>query len=152
MGIFDDINKVQLLGNVTKDPEVKYTNNGTAVVNVDVATNRSYKHNDEWKKETDYHKVVLWSKLAEQVERYIKKGTRVIIEGRLTTRTYEDKEGNKKYVTEIVASDLVLVKNYKGDDERAQEKEVEKIVDEALDENTPVETSNDDLEDDDLPF
>ncbi len=106
------VNKVILVGNLGKDPEVKYTPQGTAVAKITVATSSSYKDktSGEWQETTEWHNVVLWQRLAEIAGEYLKKGNKVYIEGRLQTRSWDDKQtGQKKYMTEVVANDLVLL-------------------------------------------
>lgn len=106
------VNKVILVGNLGKDPEVKYTPQGTAVAKVTVATSSSYKDKttNEWQETTEWHNVVLWQRLAEIAGEYLKKGSKVYIEGRLQTRSWDDKQtGQKKYMTEVVANELVLL-------------------------------------------
>ncbi|HXY13474.1 MAG TPA: single-stranded DNA-binding protein [Terriglobales bacterium] len=105
------VNKVILVGNLGKDPEVKYTPQGTPVAKLTLATNERYKDkNGEWQDRTEWHNVVLWQRLAEIAGEYLKKGGKVYIEGRLQTRSWDDKQTNqKRYMTEIVASDLVLL-------------------------------------------
>jgi len=105
------VNKVILLGNLGKDPEVKYTPQGTAVAKITVATNERYKDKEgQWQDRTEWHNVVLWQRLAEIAGEYLKKGSKVYIEGKLQTRSWEDKQTNqKRYMTEIVANDLVLL-------------------------------------------
>jgi len=105
------VNKVILIGNLGKDPEVKYTPSGTPVAKLAIATNERYKDkNGEWQDRTEWHNVVLWQRLAEIAGEYLKKGGKVYIEGRLQTRSWEDKQTNqKRYATEIVANDLVLL-------------------------------------------
>lgn len=105
------VNKVILIGNVGKDPEVKYTPNGTPVAKFSVATNEKYKdRHDEWQESVEWHTVVAWQRLAEIVGEYVAKGSRVYIEGKLRTSSWEDKQsGERKYRTEIVALDLVLL-------------------------------------------
>jgi single-strand DNA-binding protein len=104
------VNKVILVGNLGKDPELKHTGSGTAVATMTVATNERYKDkNGEWQDKTEWHNVVLWSRLAEIAAEYLKKGRSVYVEGRLQTRSWEDKQGQKRYTTEIVANDLVLL-------------------------------------------
>lgn len=105
------LNKVMLIGNLGKDPEVKYTPSGTPVAKLTVATNERYKDKDgQWADRTEWHNVVLWQRLAEIAGEYLKKGGKVYVEGRLQTRSWEDKQTNqKRYMTEIVASDLVLL-------------------------------------------
>ncbi|HEY7099404.1 MAG TPA: single-stranded DNA-binding protein [Terriglobales bacterium] len=105
------VNKVILLGNLGKDPEVKYTPGGTPVAKITLATNERYKDKEgNWQDRTEWHNVVLWQRLAEIAGEYLKKGGKVYIEGRLQTRSWDDKNtGQKKYATEVVASDLVLL-------------------------------------------
>jgi single-strand DNA-binding protein len=105
------VNKVILVGRLGKDPEVKYTPQGTAVANFTLATNQNFKDKSgEWQERTDWHNVVLWERLAEIAGEYLKKGSQAYIEGRLQTRSWDDKQtGQKKYMTEVVASELVLL-------------------------------------------
>ena len=105
------LNKVQLIGNLGKDPEVKYTPSGTPVAKIAIATNERFKDKDgQWQDRTEWHNVVLWQRLAEIAGEYLKKGGKVYIEGRLQTRSWDDKQTNqKKYMTEVVASDLILL-------------------------------------------
>jgi single-strand DNA-binding protein len=105
------VNKVFLLGNLGKDPELKYTPQGTPVAKITIATNERFKDKDgQWTDRTEWHNVVLWQRLAEIAGEYLKKGGKVYIEGRLQTRSWDDKQtGQKKYMTEIVANDLVLL-------------------------------------------
>ena len=112
------VNKVILIGNLGKDPEVKYTPSGTAVAKLTLATNERFKDKGgEWQDRTEWHNVVLWARLAEIAGEYLKKGGKVYIEGRLQTRSWDDKNTNqKKYMTEVVASDLVLLSG-RGDGE-----------------------------------
>jgi single-strand DNA-binding protein len=105
------VNKVILIGNLGKDPEVKFTPQGTPVAKITLATNERFKDKDgHWQDRTEWHNVVLWQRLAEIAGEYLKKGGKVYIEGRLQTRSWDDKtSGQKKYMTEVVASDLVLL-------------------------------------------
>jgi single-strand DNA-binding protein len=105
------INKVILIGNLGKDPEVKYTPSGSPVAKITLATNERFKDKSgEWQDRTEWHNVVLWQRLAEIAGEYLKKGGKVYIEGRLQTRSWDDKtSGQKKYMTEVVANDLVLL-------------------------------------------
>jgi single-strand DNA-binding protein len=105
------VNKVILIGNLGKDPEVKYTPQGTAVAKITLATNERFKDKSgTWQDRTEWHNVVLWQRLAEIAGEYLKKGGKVYIEGRLQTRSWDDKQTNqKKYMTEVVANDLVLL-------------------------------------------
>jgi single-strand DNA-binding protein len=105
------LNRVQLIGNLGKDPEIKYTPQGTAVAKITIATNERFKDKaGEWQDRTEWHNVVLWQRLAEIAGEYLKKGGKVYVEGRLQTRSWDDKtSGQKKYMTEVVASDLILL-------------------------------------------
>src|ERR1035441_3986332 len=105
------INKVILIGNLGKDPEVKFTPQGTPVAKITLATNERFKGKDgQWQDRTEWHNVVLWQRLAEIAGEYLKKGGKVYIEGRLQTRSWDDKtSGQKKYMTEVVASDIILL-------------------------------------------
>jgi single-strand DNA-binding protein len=105
------VNKVILIGNLGKDPEVKYTPQGTAVAKLTLATNESYKDKDgQWQERTEWHNVVLWQRLAEIAGEYLKKGGKVYIEGRLQTRSWDDKQTNqKRYMTEVVGQTMVLL-------------------------------------------
>ena len=105
------VNKVILIGNLGKDPEVKYTPSGTPVAKFTLATNERYKDKDgQWQDRTEWHNIVAWQRLAEIVGEYVKKGSKLYIEGKLQTSSWEDKQsGEKKYRTEIVAQDLVLL-------------------------------------------
>src|SRR6266849_983112 len=105
------VNKVILIGNLGKDPEVKYTPSGTPVAKLTLATNERFKDKGgEWQDRTEWHNVVVWQRLAEIAGEYLKKGSKVYIEGRLQTRSWDDKQtGEKKYVTEVVAGDLILL-------------------------------------------
>jgi single-strand DNA-binding protein len=110
------VNEVRLLGNLGKDAEIKFTPSGAQVATFSVATERSWKDKstDEWKKETQWTNCVLWGK--EKVADQLKKGTKVHVSGRLQTRNYEDKDGKKVYVTEVVADDAIVLN---GQDNRA---------------------------------
>jgi single-strand DNA-binding protein len=103
------VNKVILIGNLGRDAETKFTPNGAARTTFSVATSRRWKDQQtgEWKEETDWHNVVLWRQ--ENLANYLTKGRQVYIEGRLQTRSYEDKEGKKVYMTEVVAEDVLLL-------------------------------------------
>lgn len=103
-------NKVQLIGNLGNDPEIINLDSGKKLAKFTVATNESYK-NDAGEKITDtqWHHVVAWGKTAEIIEKYVTKGKEVAVEGKLTHRSYEDKTGEKRYATEVVVSDLLLL-------------------------------------------
>ena len=104
------VNKVILLGNLGRDPELRYTPNGTPVANFTLATNEVWKDKEGQKQEhTEWHRVVVWGKLAEVAGEYLKKGRQVYIEGGIRSRTYKDKDGNDRTATEIRADSLVMV-------------------------------------------
>jgi single-strand DNA-binding protein len=104
------LNKVMLIGNVGKDPEMRYTANGKAVTTFSVACNRAYSSQDgERREETDWFDVVAWDKLAELCSQYLQKGRQAYIEGRLQTRSWEGQDGQKRYKTEVVANTVLFL-------------------------------------------
>lgn len=104
------VNKVILIGNVGADPDVRYLEGGTAVANLRLATTESYKNkNGEKVDQTEWHNIVLWRGLAEIVEKYVHKGMRLYIEGRLRTRSWDDQNGAKRYTTEIWADNMQML-------------------------------------------
>jgi len=109
------VNKVILIGNLGKDPELRYAPNGSAVASFSLATSEQWKDQEGNPQErTSWHNVVVWSKLAEIAAEYLKKGAKVYLEGRLQYRDYETKDGNKRYVTEVVANELVMLSPRQG--------------------------------------
>lgn len=103
-------NKVQLIGNLGSAPEMKQFENGKQMVRFSIATSDTYRNaQGETVKDTQWHNVVAWGTVAKIAEKYLEKGKEVAIEGKLTNRSYEDKDGHKKYVTEIIASDILLL-------------------------------------------
>jgi single-strand DNA-binding protein len=110
------VNKVILIGNLGRDPEVRYTPNGAAICNVTIATSRNWKAKDSGEKmeETEWHRVVFYDRLAEIAGEYLKKGRSVYVEGRLKTRKWQDKEGVEKYTTEIIAEEMKMLGNREG--------------------------------------
>lgn len=110
------VNKVILVGNLGKDPEVRHLDSGRAVANFSLATSESYKNrNGERVTNTEWHNIVLWSPLAEIAEKFLKKGNQIYVEGKLTTRSYDDRDGNKRYITEVVGNNLTMLGG-RGDD------------------------------------
>ncbi|BAX79504.1 single-stranded DNA-binding protein [Labilibaculum antarcticum] len=104
------VNKVILVGNVGKDPEVKYLDNGVAVCNFSLATSETYNNkNGEKVTQTEWHNIVLWRKLAEIAESYVKKGMQIYVEGQIRTRNWEDKDGIKRYTTEIFGTTMQML-------------------------------------------
>ncbi|GFE59643.1 single-stranded DNA-binding protein [Geobacter sp. AOG2] len=104
------LNKVMLIGNLGKDPEVRYTPAGVAVASFNLATSERFKSKSgEWEERTEWHRVTLWSKLAEIAGEYLSKGKTVYIEGRLQTRKWQDNSGNERYTTEIVGEKMQML-------------------------------------------
>lgn len=103
-------NKVQLIGHVGQDPEIKTFDGGKKLASITIATNDFY-INDKGEKieQTEWHKVAAWGKVADIIEKYVEKGKEIAVEGKLTHRSYEDKDGNKRYITEVVAQDILLL-------------------------------------------
>jgi single-strand DNA-binding protein len=108
------LNKVMLIGRLGADPEIRYTADGTAVATLSIATNRPVKREDKWEEEPEWHRVVAWRRLAEICGEYLSKGRQVYVEGRLRTRSWEDQDGNKRWTTEVVARDMMMLDS-KGD-------------------------------------
>ena len=110
------LNKVQIIGNLGRDPEVRYTPSGSAVCNVSVATTRQWKNKDsgERQEETEWHRVVFYDRLAEIAGEYLKKGRSVYVEGRLKTRKWQDKEGKEQYNTEVIATEMQMLGGREG--------------------------------------
>ena len=110
------VNKVILVGNLGRDPETRHLENGRAVTNFPLATSETYKTKEgERVTKTEWHNVVLWTPLAEIAEKYLNKGSQVYIEGKLTTRQWDDKDGNKRYTTEVVAREMTLLGSRQSD-------------------------------------
>ena len=110
------VNKVILVGNLGKDPEVRYSPNGGAVANITIATSESWKDKTSGEKQekTEWHRVVFFGRLAEIAGEYLKKGAQIYIEGRLQTRKWQDKEGKDRYTTEIVANEMQMLGSREG--------------------------------------
>ena len=141
------INKVILVGRLGRDPELRYTPSGTAVANFSLATDERWSSNGETQSRTEWHNIVVWSKLAEICNQYLTKGRLVFIEGRLQTRDWEDKDGNKRRTTEIVATDMKMLGG------RREDTPVGNTV--AAETESSSESSNDmevGITDDDIPF
>jgi len=112
------VNKAIIVGNLGRDPEVRYSANGNAIANVTIATTESWKdrQSGERQEKTEWHRVVFFSRLAEIAGEYLKKGSKVYIEGRLQTRKWEDRDGNERYTTEIVANEMQMLGGRGGGD------------------------------------
>lgn len=153
------LNKAIIIGNLGSDPEIRTTGNGTRVAQFSVATSRSWTNQSgEQQEKTEWHRIVAWSKLADIVERYLKKGNQVYIEGEIQYRSYEDKDGVTKYTTEINARDMLMLGGREGGGggsdsggsrERAPAKKSGGGGDKSYDDFQPPPFGD---EDDDLPF
>jgi single-strand DNA-binding protein len=140
------LNKVQLIGRLGKDPEVRYTNDNIAVAKLAIATAESYKDKSGAKQEiTEWHNVVCWRNLAEIAEKYLTKGKQVYIEGKLRTRNWEDKDGNKRYTTEIIADNFIML-DKRDSSEQHTESPTRKVSEATM---PQIETTT---PEDDLPF
>lgn len=105
-------NKVQLIGNVGQEPTITNLESGKKVARLSLATNENYKNGKgEKKTDTNWHTVIAWGKTADIIEKYVTKGKEIAIEGKLTSRSYEDKEGVKRYVTEVIVNEILLLSN-----------------------------------------
>ncbi len=140
------INKVILVGNVGKDPEVKYLESGTAVARFSLATNESYKNkNGEKVTNTEWHNIEVWRGTAEFVEKYVRKGTQLYVEGKIRTENWEDREGNKRYTTKILVDSLQLLS-------RKDDNNVESAAPPAIESQENNANNQDEEQADDLPF
>ena len=114
-------NRVQLIGNLGQDPEIKTLDSGKKVAHFTLATNYAYKNNEGQKiEETLWHNIVAWNGLAERASKYLKKGREVAVDGRLAYRSYEDKQGVTKYITEIVLNEILLLRSSKKDEPKEE--------------------------------
>ncbi len=154
------LNRVQLIGNLTRDPELRYTPNGTAVCSFGIATNRSWTTEaGEKKDEAEFHNIVAWNKLAELCSQFLVKGSKVFVEGRLTNRSWQAQDGTQRNRTEIVISDMILLGERKNgavaetDGEKEEEQAEEKAPKETPEKESP-ETNEEEEEvaPDDIPF
>lgn len=153
------LNRVHLIGNLTRDPELRYTPQGTAVCSFSIATNRSWTTDSgEKKDEADFHRIVAWNKLAELCGQFLSKGKKVYVEGRLSTRNWDAKDGTQKSTTEVIISDMILLD---GGGKRSEEAEVEeseeakpakKAAKKETEEKEEVEESSAEVAPDDIPF
>jgi single-strand DNA-binding protein len=120
-----NLNKVMLIGNLTRDPEMRYTPQGNAVASFTIATNREWMTDGEKKQAADFHNAVAWNKLAEICGQLLKRGTKVFVEGRLQNRSWVDNaSGQKKYKTEVVVDDLIILSNKKADGSMMEDEEM----------------------------
>lgn len=110
--MFGDVNEVRLLGNITNEPELRFTPSGAGVLSFGLATNRRYKKGEEWVDDVTYHNIVIWGPRAQSLSQRVKKGTRLFLGGRLQTRSWDGQDGKKQYKTEVVADEVSLVSRY----------------------------------------
>lgn len=149
------INKAILIGNVGHDPEIRYTgdvNNGTKVATVRLATTERYRdRNGNPQEHTEWHSVVMWRNLADLVEKYVRKGTQIYVEGRIRTRSWDDQTGNKRYTTEIVA-DTVQLLGRRSDNQPQQQGYQQPVQQATAPAASPAAPIIDDSDENDLPF
>jgi single-strand DNA-binding protein len=110
----DGLNRVEIIGNLGKDPEMRYTANGTAMTRFSVAVGRSFQVDGERREETEWFNVVAWNKLAELVQAHLTKGRKVYVEGRQSTRSWDGQDGQKRYMTELVANQVIFLDRPQG--------------------------------------
>ncbi len=137
------VNKALIIGNLGQDPEIKYTQSGSPVANLSVATSERWKDKNtgEQKEQTEWHRVVVFGRLAEIAEQYLKKGSKVFIEGKIQTRDWEDSEGNKKYTTEVVAREMTMLDSRASMDSNTSSSD-----------NSAKDAAKDDNSEEDIPF
>lgn len=131
------VNKVILIGNVGKEPEIRTTKGGTTIANCSLATSERVKRGDEWQEETSWHNLVLFGRTAEVVSQYVQKGGKIAVEGRIQYRSWEDKEGNKRYTTEIVVDRLELLGSKGGGTRHEPRREEDRGGEHQYDEDPP---------------
>lgn len=152
------VNKVILVGNLGRDPEVKYAANGAAITNVTIATSESWndKQTGEKQEKTEWHRVVFFRRLAEIAGEYLRKGSQVYIEGKLQTRKWQDQNGQDRYTTEIVANEMQMLGGRGGEagaQPQAQQGGSGGFRDNSKPQSSPAQSSsNNDFADDDIPF
>lgn len=152
------LNRVQLIGNLTRDPELRYTPSGTAVTSFGLATNRSWTTDTgEKHEESEFHNIVAWNKLAELCSQFLVKGRKVYVEGRLATRNWTGQDGVQKSRTEIVIDDMILLDNKgqqseSGRDERPARQSSSKQSEDISKNEPQEEKGGDDVQPDDIPF
>ncbi len=148
------VNRVILVGHLGGDPEMRYTSSGTPVTNFSLATNERWNNQDgERQERTEWHKIVTWSKLAEISNQYLTKGQLVFIEGRIQTREWDDRDGNKRRTTEIIASDMRMMSPRSSDGPRQEQEQEQEPVGVAAEGGNPAEEQMDaGVTEDDIPF
>lgn len=146
------LNKVILIGNLGKDPEIKDVG-GRSVANFSLATTESYKDKTGNKIDTtEWHNLVLWSPLAEIASRFLKKGNQIYVEGRLRTRSWDDQQGNKKYTTEVIVNNMLMLGGPKDSSTQTMENTGNNVIHNSEFQQNTVSTNSDEGINDDLPF
>lgn len=141
------INKVILIGNIIKDPEIKTLLSGQGLATFSLATNRTWKDKDGSKKEqAEYHNIVIFGKLSDVVAKYCKKGMKIYIEGRLQTRSWDDQNGAKKYRTEIIGENLSMLSRFEKDNTEAIKEELSDVT------HATVQYDEEEINIEDIPF
>ncbi len=131
------INKAILIGNLGADPEVRYTQNGTAVANFNIATTETWTKEGQKEEKTEWHRIVAFARLGEICGEYLSKGSKVYIEGRIQTRQWDDKDGNKRYTTEIVAREMKMLSPKGSGDQGGQYHEEPPMAEPAMGDDVP---------------
>ena len=146
------LNKVMLIGNLGADPEIKYSPSGTSIANLRLATNESRKNSEgEWEERTEWHRVVVFGKQAEFCKDYLRKGSKIFVEGRIQTRSWDDQGGQKHYMTEVVSFNMVML-DPKGQDVSLNAPEPQKTSASAADTVSEPPAGSFPEGEDDLPF
>lgn len=163
------LNKVQLIGNLTRDPEVRYTGKGTAVASFSIATNREWKEDGNKKEQVEFHRLVAWDKLAEICGKYLKKGSKIYVDGRLQSNKWTGKDGLERTTWEVVINEMMMLdskgstSSYDGPADDSQEYDVPDDFDSKKEEKPEKSSSakateghgkkkDDSSDDDDIPF
>jgi single-strand DNA-binding protein len=148
------LNSAQVIGNITRDPEVRQTPNGQTVATIGVATNRKWtnKQTNEKQEEVEFHNIVVWGKLAEICQQYLKKGAKVYFQGRLKTRNWEDPDGKKNYRTEIIAENMIMLDSRGGAAPAAAQPAAATAAADSSAQQTPPPAAEEEVKIDDLPF
>lgn len=145
------VNKVILVGHLGKDPEIQYLDSGVCLAKFSLATTESYKdRNGNKVDQTEWHNIVIWRKLAEVAEKYLRKGNAIYLEGKIQTRSWDDKDGNKKYMTEIVADNFVMLDKKSDSSDYSGQKEQRATS--TVNEQSSSAGNNEEEYADDLPF
>lgn len=153
------INKVILVGNLTRDPELKYTPNGHAVCTFGIATNREWVSDGERKESADFHNIVAWNKLGELCSQLLSKGDKAYVEGRLQTRSWDGDDGKKRYMTEVIIDEMVVLNSKGGsngggnlDSSQTDEIDFEEVGEESQDASPEEADESEDVSADEIPF